>query len=505
MKSFLGKLEYIREEVEALIEGASAMIPMAINSYKEEHGGLFPPVVSTLKNNPLFQDIPNIEAITGKVLIQSTEATTRTGGSFAEAARYLGLWVSEKTLNSGSRGAKGESPLDDAEQHALQGMNLYILRSSIEGEPRFIAEKLDEMGYQISVINAGDGSHFHPSQALLDLLTIWVYRGSFDNLTIGFAGDLKEGRTVHSDVRLIKPFNPKVVLVPFGGLGLTELYRDGLDIIAEGEGDLSLLQQCDVIYFTRVQRERIAQQLDFEAIERSYVVDRHFLEGCKPDVLIMHPGPRITEISDEIRRDPRVIISSQAWFGIPSRIFLVHQGISNYQPVEIFSEGEVDFDQEEMVASQAPKRAKYYNPVEKGMVLDHLPPNSGEKIVNLLRRMDEFDSKQNVTVSHNVPTSKTENKIKDVILLRGGFISDRAAAVVTMMAPKATINVIGSDGLLKKRHYKVPTTIRGLGRCLNPKCITNHDGECEKRFIIQDGQASCYWCDRSFGLKDILN
>lgn len=504
--SILGKADYTREEVLEILEGARRMVPVAISAYQRENRGVFPPAIKMFEGLPFVQGDTTFDMPPIVIVGQFLEETTRTVGSYRRAAKNLRQDPIIVQMAGTSRGGKGESPLDDAEQHFIQGTGIYILRTSIEGEPRFLAEKLQKMGYQVSVINAGDGKHRHPTQARLDALTILAFRGTLEGLRIGVAGDHKYGRTVHSLLSILKPWDPEIVSVPFGGLGLEAPYRDGLNIVAEEEGNLKLLQSCNVGYFTRVQKGRIAVPTDLDRIDRTYVADLNFLDGAKEGFILMHPGPRRGEVSDSIRRDPRVVMSAQAWFGIPERMNELYQAATRYEPVEGFPEEKPKIIFTEEKAARMKPGQKSVGGPERGTVIDHLPAGTGDMIKALLRKAGWTKSGQTVAVSdflHPIQDGIGKD-IKDIVVVHGDFLPDEAGALITLLAPKATLNHVRGDGTLTKIRFAPAKGIRGLCRCHNGDCITNHDGEAESRFFVRDGHAICYWCESIFDLKTVI-
>lgn len=501
--SILGKPDYTKEEVLEILEGAKRMVPVAIEAYRKANGGVFPPAIKAFEGTDFVRGNTTCQIPPIDVVIQILEESTRTVGSFRRAVQYLGREPVVVHMAATSRGGKGESPLDDAEQHFLQGAGIYILRTSVEGEPRFLAEKLQAMGYRVSVINAGDGKHRHPTQARLNVLTTFAYKGTLEGLRIGFAGDLKYGRTVHSDLSIYKPFDPEIVSVPFGGLGLEAPYRDGLNIVAEEEGNLRLIQSCDAGNFTRVQKGRIAVPTDLERIDRTYVADLDFLNGTKEGFILMHPGPRRGEISDSIRRDPRVVMSAQAWFGIPERMNEIWQAATRYEPVDGFPEEKVKIIFTENKEARMKPGMKTVGGPERGTVIDHLPAGTGDMIKALLRKAGWTKPGQTVAVSDFVDSPRTGAK-KDIVVVHSDFLPDEAGALITLLAPRATLNHIRGDGNLTKMRFEPAKGIKGLFRCNNGDCITNHDGEAENRFFVRNGNAICYWCETIIDLNTLI-
>jgi len=440
----------------------------------------------------------------GKALIQMKEASSRTGGSFEEAAAKIGLRTREIQGKDHTSLRKGESPYDDIITHANQEMDVYVTRTKVEGESRYLAEILQENGHKVPVINGGDGEHDHVTQMLLDWYTIRQKMGRIDNFTIGFCGDLTFGRTVHSNVQAVKLLtNVKVVLCSFGGLKLPEHLKKDLNIVDEVDGDLSPLCKCDVIYATRIQKERIILPIDFSLIEKSYVINRDFLDRCKKNVLLMHPQPVVFEIGADIRNDSRLIMDEQAWNGLPMRMFILDNAIKNYQPLdlEIASE-DLEEDKRTIRAEEAKKRGKYFNPVEKGTVIDHLKAGSAHYIETLLGQLG-VDISQPILTAKNMPSDTCSSGEKDVILLHDQCIKGKAAGVLRLISPGVTINILEGDGLMHKLKFRPPHNIKGVFKCPNPMCITNIDRYAKSWFEIQDGDILCHYDERTFNISNL--
>ena len=193
-----------------------------------------------------------------------------------------------------------------------------------EGAPRVAAEFSS-----IPVINAGDGGHQHPTQTLTDLLTIRSLKGRLDNLTIGFCGDLKFGRTVHSLIHaMVRYPNVRFVLISPPELRIPEYLRDDVLLANHIEfkevGNLDeALPELDILYMTRVQRERFFNEEDYIRLKDCYILDRKKMKMAKPDMFILHPLPRVNEISVEVDNDPRAAYFKQAQYGVYVRMALI--------------------------------------------------------------------------------------------------------------------------------------------------------------------------------------
>lgn len=251
------------------------------------------------------------------------EPSTRTRMSFEAAMFDLGGNVISMTDASSSSAAKGESVADTAKTVSCYA-DIIAMRHPKEGAPRVAAKAAS-----VPVINAGDGGHNHPTQTLADLLTIYREKGGFENLTVGFCGDLKFGRTVHSLINALSRYkNIKIVLISPLELKLPSYVKK--DILKEKNIPyyqttdlLEVMPELDILYMTRVQRERFFNEEDYLRLKDSYILDLKKLETAKKDLSIMHPLPRINEISTEIDDDPRACYFKQVVYGKYMRMALI--------------------------------------------------------------------------------------------------------------------------------------------------------------------------------------
>ena len=250
------------------------------------------------------------------------EPSTRTRLSFEAAMLELGGSVLGFSSADSSSAAKGESVADTArtvEKYA----DIIAMRHPKEGAPLVAS-----MNVNIPVINAGDGGHNHPTQTLTDLLTIRQTRGRLDNLVVGFCGDLKFGRTVHSLIKQLSFYeNIKFVLISPKELQVPDYIKENLikkEIpFVEVEQMEDVISDLDILYMTRVQRERFFNEADYLRLKDSYILDLAKLEPAKADLKILHPLPRVNEISVEVDKDPRAVYFDQAEYGKFVRMALI--------------------------------------------------------------------------------------------------------------------------------------------------------------------------------------
>ena len=251
------------------------------------------------------------------------EPSTRTRLSFEAAMYELGGNVLSVSSANSSSAAKGESVADTAKTVSCYA-DIIAMRHPKEGAPLVAS-----MNASIPVINAGDGGHNHPTQTLADLLTIHREKGRLSNLTVGFCGDLKFGRTVHSLISALSRYSGiKIVLVSPDELKLPSYIKKD---VLEANGIeykqttdlLEVIPELDILYMTRVQRERFFNEEDYLRLKDSYILTPDKLKGAKSDLAILHPLPRVNEIAVAIDNDPRACYFKQVLNGKYMRMALI--------------------------------------------------------------------------------------------------------------------------------------------------------------------------------------
>ena len=251
------------------------------------------------------------------------EPSTRTRLSFEAAMMNLGGKALGFSSADSSSASKGESVSDTIRVISCYA-DICAMRHPKEGAPMVAAEKSG-----IPVINAGDGGHQHPTQTLTDLMTIRELRGSLDNFTIGLCGDLKFGRTVHSLIRsLIRYKNVKFILISPKELRVPDYIREDVLIhnnveFEEVERLEDVIPQLDILYMTRVQKERFFSEDEYLRMKDFYILNKEKMAAAKDNMYVLHPLPRVNEISVEIDDDPRAAYFKQVQFGVYVRMALI--------------------------------------------------------------------------------------------------------------------------------------------------------------------------------------
>lgn len=288
----------------------------------------------------LGQDIKNhpqryIKACSGKIMATLFyEPSTRTQMSFQTAMIRLGGSIIGFDNPATSSVSKGES-LKDTTKIVSNYADILIIRHPLPG-----AAKAAALTSDCPIINAGDGGHLHPTQTLTDLLTLTEEKGRLDNLTIGLCGDLINGRTVHSLCKALSCYpNNKFVLISTDELKLPSYVKDiliahGCEFIETSSLD-DVISELDVLYMTRVQQERFASREEYLALKDAYILDTKKMKHAKPDLVVMHPLPRVDEIEVAVDDDPRAMYFKQAKYGMYVRMALIMTMLENNEPSQL--------------------------------------------------------------------------------------------------------------------------------------------------------------------------
>ena len=248
------------------------------------------------------------------------EASTRTRLSFESAMNRLGGRVISTVGFQFSSISKGETLYDTMKMIEAYA-DIAVIRHPVEGSSRIAAGAI-----KIPLINAGDGAGQHPTQALLDMYTIISEKGGLDNLTVGFVGDLKYGRTIHSLINLLRNYKVHVILISPKELRIPELYKKDAKnhpITLEETTDIKSIWDCDVIYVTRLQEERFSDASEFEKLKKTYRINKELLLASKKNTTVMHPLPRVEELSTDVDSMPNAAYFRQAENGVVVRMALL--------------------------------------------------------------------------------------------------------------------------------------------------------------------------------------
>ena len=266
-----------------------------------------------------FEKHPNREILKGKVIATLFfEPSTRTRLSFETAANRLGAKVIGFTDAKVTSATKGET-LKDTILMVSNYADAIVMRHYIEGAAQYASEIAP-----VPIINAGDGAHQHPSQCMLDLYSIYKTQGTLDNLNIFLVGDLKYGRTVHSLIMAMRHFNPTFHFVAPQELSMPSEYKlyckkHGIKYVEHTEFNEDVIADADILYMTRVQKERFSDLMEYERVKNVYILKNSMLGKAKPNMKILHPLPRVNEIAYDVDDNPHAYYIQQAGNGLFAR------------------------------------------------------------------------------------------------------------------------------------------------------------------------------------------
>lgn len=290
-----------------------------------------------LRDAAYFESHPNQKILDGKVVATLFfEPSTRTRLSFETAVNRLGGRVIGFSDAKNTSTSKGET-LKDTIKMVSNYVDLIVMRHHLEGAARYATEVTD-----VPVINAGDGANQHPSQTMLDLYSIIKTQGRLDNLTITMVGDLKYGRTVHSLLMALRHFSPKFNFVACRELDMPDEYKQvcrdcGIEFNVYRDFGAEVINSSDIIYMTRVQRERFPDINEYERVKDLYSLNNAMLAGAKENMRILHPLPRVNEINPDVDDNPHAYYFEQARNGLFARQAIICRALG----IEVPSEKEV--------------------------------------------------------------------------------------------------------------------------------------------------------------------
>ena len=266
-----------------------------------------------------FEKNPNRKILDGKVVATLFfEPSTRTRLSFETAANRLGARVIGFTDPKATSSSKGET-LKDTIIMVSNYADIICMRHYLEGAARYASEVTDT-----PIVNAGDGSNQHPSQTMLDLYSIYKTQGTLEKVYIYMVGDLKYGRTVHSLLMAMRHFNPTFHFIAPEELKMPEEYKlycrqHGIKYVEHTEFDEDVIAEADILYMTRVQRERFTDLMEYERVKDIYILRNDMLKKSRENLRILHPLPRVNEIAYDVDENPKAYYFQQAQNGLYAR------------------------------------------------------------------------------------------------------------------------------------------------------------------------------------------
>lgn len=269
-----------------------------------------------------YEANPGEQPLTGRVIASLFfEPSTRTRLSFESAINHLGGRVIGFSDTSNTSTSKGET-FHDTIMTVSNYCDMIVMRHPIEGAPRYASEIS-----RVPVVNAGDGSNQHPSQTLLDLYSIIKTQGTLENIKIMMVGDLKYGRTVHSLIQALSHFGAEFIFVAPKELRMPQEYLDFLDKremkYTQTEDIMKYIDDVDIIYMTRVQRERFSDLMEYERVKDAYILRREMIKDTRDNMRILHPLPRVNEINTDVDSSPKAYYFQQTHNGLLARMAII--------------------------------------------------------------------------------------------------------------------------------------------------------------------------------------
>ncbi|MBF0360457.1 MAG: aspartate carbamoyltransferase [Oligoflexia bacterium] len=448
------------------------------------------------------------------------ENSTRTRVSSETAARNQGFYVNGFAGVEGTSVKKGEPLMDTVRMFEGYGYQAIIMRHELAGAARFAADNLN-----IPVINGGDGSSGHPTQTLLDLFTIYEDKQRIDGLKIALVGDLKYGRTVHSLLDALSLFDVEVYLVSPNGLNMPQWkvadYTSVSGKVPIVVTDLKeILSKLDVLYMTRIQRERfhlgIEGEAEFKKASGLFVLNRDLLERyAKKDLIVLHPLPRDKnnmEISTDVDNTPYAKYFIQAQNGLYMREALIRKIINTSS----ISSSTFPAKSPRALLKRSPgslnlpiidgqkKGDKYHYRLDEGTLIDHIEVNQGLKLYKMLD-LDKISGSE-VVLCTNIRSKQFERK--DVLAIHKLILSTQQLYKIALLSPKHTINIIKGQRVIKKERAILPSPLYDLLICNNPLCISRseHNEFARSIFYVESDdplQVRCHYCEEIFSRKEI--
>ncbi len=445
------------------------------------------------------------------------EASTRTRLSFMRAARKQGMDRIGFGKAEGTSLEKDESLHHSIEMLAQYEADVLVIRNKSEGAAQFAADKLD-----IPVINAGDGRHEHPTQTILDLYSIRETQGRLENLNIAMIGDLKNGRTVHSLIKALRRFpGNKFFLVSPPQLAMpaeyvhSEGHPGSLEDIAICYTPEEALEQADIGYVTRVQKERIADDKERRAVLGAIQVKQSSLRNVRPNLKLLHPLPIDAE-NPEIektlyRTHPQhIYFFKQAGNGLYSRevelcavvgaIGEDFEGEGYRHPERSDKNVMIPLPIREKIGDE--KERKFVYSIDNGVVIDHVPPG---QVIRIYRELKLENAGGEVIFADNLRTGRQGMERKGLIKLVNHQLSPEEFKTLAILCPEATVSIINGGKVAEKYNVQLPDKVDGLLECQNDSCISRNPREDAPAVFYTASRnpaiLSCHYCDTRHSLE----
>ena len=449
------------------------------------------------------------EQINQKIASLFFENSTRTRVSSETAAANLNCYINGFSGSEGTSVKKGEPLKDTIKMFQAYDYKAIIMRHNLEGSARFAADNSN-----IPIINGGDGSNSHPTQTLLDLMTIKENKHSLNNLKIALVGDLKYGRTVHSLLKAFEHYNIQLFLVSPENLKMPGWrVQDFKKNVITTEELKKTIKNIDVLYMTRIQRERFPEgpegELEYKKVSGIYKITKQLLTNAKEDLIILHPLPRCKhdiEIHPEVDHTKHAKYFEQAKNGMYMRQAIL---------LKIFNQ--------ELKGKQQPKQKQeslwidlpvkngqkigknFLYRLSNGTLIDHIRPGEGFLVTKALN----LQYYKETAMIHAKNMYSTGFKTKDVIGIKDKELTERELSRLALVSERATVNIIRDNKVIKKGKVNLPETIKNFIQCKNPSCVSRpeHLEFAQSIFHVEQKQplkVRCHYCETPLSREEIV-
>ncbi len=433
------------------------------------------------------------------------ENSTRTRTSFEIAAMRLGLQVTGFSSAEGTSVAKGESLRHTLDMYEAFHCDVVIIRHPLDGSARLASRHLG-----IPVFNAGDGKHEHPTQTILDLFTIREHLGRLSDFDIGITGDLKYGRTVHSLVTALTKFSgvrlhlfaPPHLSLP--GVFMNFVKNAGVEVF-EYENLTALAPKVDILYQTRIQKERMPDPQEFESAKAVSEFTMKMLKITRDEFGLMHPLPidkSAPSIASEIDGHPKAIYKKQAGNGVPTRLteLALSLGLMGDDFAGIAWEKDKEDNSyiDDLPVVIKPVRTDFsIRPIrDSGVVIDHVRAYQEDLLVRLLKVRERRD----IYRAGTVKSIRRPGTVKGILMIEGRDLTEDEIRSVAAVSPGCRINVIKGGQVVRKMQLRLPDRITGVTEiaCPNVGCITHkshRESVAPMMFRRNEDTVCCAYCD----------
>jgi len=464
------------------------------------------------------KDIKGYRLAEGKDLLAALlfyENSTRTRTSFEIAALRLGMNVTGFSSTEGTSVKKGESLKHTLDMYEAYQTDCLIMRHHLDGSARFAARHLN-----MPVFNAGDGKHEHPTQTLLDLFTIREHLGRIHDFDMGIAGDLKFGRTAHSlAVALTRFEGVRLHLFSHPSLAMPDeivkyVSSKGVEI-NYCESMRELAGKTDMLYQTRIQKERMPDLTEFDKAKNSSEFTAEIMALTKPQFGLMHPLPvdkTAPSIAALIDSHPKALYKIQAGNGIPTRLTelaLALGLLGNDFEGEVFSTDKVDdtFITSRPLNKKPPRENVSIRPIRNnGVVIDHMYPYREDILIRVLNVRERKDIYRAATVK----SVREPGNVKGMLMIENRIFSEHELKTIASVAPDCTVNVIEGSRVTQKIRLKLPSVIDNIHglMCTNKGCISRPEHlESVQPRMIRAGEnlVKCDWCGEIMTTSNMIS